>query len=53
MYWQKRFDREDPDKDIKDTILEIRKENKDFGHRRIYGMLRKLGIIINKRKCIN
>lgn len=50
MYWQKRFDREDPDKDIKDTILEIRKENKDFGHRRIYGMLRKLGIIINKKK---
>ncbi len=50
MYWQKRFDKENPDKEIEEKILEIRKEHKDFGYRRIYGELRKLGLIINKKK---
>lgn len=50
MYWQKRFDREDPDKEIKEIILEIRKAHKDFGYRRIYGKLRNQGIEINKKK---
>ncbi len=50
MYWQKRFDRENPDAKLENTILEIREEHKDFGYRRIYGQLRKLGIIINKKK---
>ena len=27
MYWQKRFDRENPDKAIEKEILDIRKEN--------------------------
>ena len=41
MYWQKRFDKEDPNKEIEEKILAIRKDNKDFGYRRIYGQLRK------------
>ncbi|MEF9984316.1 MAG: hypothetical protein RR710_07215 [Oscillospiraceae bacterium] len=36
MYWQKRFDKENPDKEIEEIILEIRKEHKDFGYRRIF-----------------
>ena len=50
MYWQKRFDRVNPDKEIEEKILEIRKNNKDYGYRRIYGALRNLGYIINKKK---
>ena len=50
MYWQKRFDKENPDKEIEEKILEIRKEHKDFGYRRIYGELIKLEIKINKKK---
>ena len=50
MYWQKRFDREDPDKTLKAKIVEIRKVNKDYGYRRIVAELRNQGIIINKKK---
>ena len=50
MYWQKRFDRVNPDKEIEEKILEIRKNNKDYGYRRIYGALRNLGYTINKKK---
>ena len=50
MYWQKRFDKENPDKEIEEQILEIRSEHKDFGYRRICGELRKLGFNINKKK---
>ncbi len=50
MYWQKRFDKENPDKELEEKILEIRREHKDFGYRRIYGELRKQGFIINKKK---
>lgn len=50
MYWQNRFDKENPDKEIEDKILEIRSIHKDFGYRRIYAELRKLGYIINKKK---
>lgn len=50
MYWQKKIDREDPNEDLKRRILEIRKENKDFGYRRIYGALRKQGLVINKKR---
>ena len=50
MYWQKRFDRVNPDKEIEEKILEVRKYNKDYGYRRIYGVLRNLGYIINKKK---
>lgn len=50
MYWQKRFDREDPDKELSDKILEIRGSHKDFGYRRIWGELRKQGVKVNKKK---
>lgn len=50
MYWQKRFSRENPDKETEEKILNIRKEHKDFGYRRIYGELIKQGLKINKKK---
>ena len=39
MYWQKRFDRESPDKILEETILTIRENNKDYGYRRVVGEL--------------
>jgi len=50
MYWQKRFDRENPDQWIEKLINEIREKHKDYGYRRIYGELRTRGIHINKKK---
>lgn len=50
MYWQKRFKRINPDQEIENTIMEIRQKHKDFGYRRIHAMLRKQGILINKKK---
>ena len=50
MYWQKRFDRENPNKELEEKILEIHKENKDFGYRRMHGMLCKLGYVVNKKR---
>jgi len=50
MYWQKRFDRENPDKELEDKILDIRKQNKDYGYRRIHEELRKQGYYINKKR---
>lgn len=50
MYWQKRFDRVDPNKELEEKILEIHTENKDFGYRRMHGMLRKLGYVANKKR---
>ena len=50
MYWQKRFERNNPDQDIEQKILEIRKDHKNFGYRRIYGELKKQGLLINKKK---
>jgi len=50
MYWQKRFDKENPNQELEQKILEIRKDNKDFGYRRIYGELRKRGMIVNKKR---
>ena len=50
MYWQKRFDRIDPNKELEDTILSIHEEHKDFGYRRMQAFLRKQGIIVNKKK---
>lgn len=32
LYWQKRFDRENPDKELEEKILEIRELNKDYGY---------------------
>lgn len=50
MYWQKRFDRENPDKDMEEKILEIRSVHKDYGYRRIHAALRNEGYCINKKK---
>ena len=50
MYWQKRFEKENPDKSFEEKIMEIRENNKDYGYRRIYGELRNQGYIINKKK---
>ena len=50
MYWQKRFDRKNPDQEIEEKMLEIRKEHKDYGYRRILGELRNQGYSINKKK---
>ena len=50
MYWQKRFDRENPSKEIEEKISDIRKANKDYGYRRVLGELIKQGYTINKKK---
>ena len=50
MYWQKRFDREDPDKALYEKILKIRKEHSCFGYRRLRGELKRLGIHVNRKK---
>ncbi len=50
MYWQKRFDRENPDKYLEDEITKIHTENKDYGYRRVYRELRNRKIFLNKKK---
>ncbi|MBF1283224.1 MAG: IS3 family transposase [Oribacterium parvum] len=50
MYWQKRFDRESPDKILEETILTIRENNKDYGYRRVVGELHNKGYTVNKKK---
>lgn len=50
MYWQKRFDRANPNQELEEKIFEIRKNNKDYGYRRIYGELRKQGLVVNKKR---
>ena len=47
MYWQKRFDRENPDKHLEDVITEIHTENKDYGYRRVHRELRNRKIFVN------
>lgn len=50
MYWQKRFDREDPDESLIQQMKSIRDEHKDYGYRRIHGELIKQGLDVNKKK---
>ena len=50
MYWQQRLDRPNKDEKVEKKILEIRKDNPNYGYRRITAMLRKQGLIINKKK---
>lgn len=50
MYWQKRLDRPNRDEEIEKQILEIRKENPNYGYRRITAMLRRTGLVINRKK---
>ena len=50
MYWQKRFDRKDPDAELLQKIQDIREKHKDYGYRRIYGELQKQGLKVNKKR---
>lgn len=50
MYWQKRFTRENPNKELEDKIMEIHTVHKDFGYRRMVGELRKQGYLVNKKR---
>ena len=50
MYWQKRFDKKNPDREIEEKIFEIREVHKDYGYRRMLGELRNQGYVINKKK---
>jgi transposase InsO family protein len=50
MYWQKRFDKLNPDQVIEDEMLEIRKKHKDYGCLRMTNELKKRGFHINKKK---
>lgn len=50
MYWQKRFDRKDKDETLEKQIKEIRKDNPNYGYRKIEAMLRRFGVLINKKK---
>ncbi len=50
MYWQKRLDRDNPDKKLEEKILKIRKDNKDYGYRRMQAELHNQGYVVNKKK---
>ena len=50
MYWQKRFDRPNPDQEIEEKMIEIRKEHKDYGCLRLKKELENQGIHVNKKK---
>lgn len=50
MYWQARFDIEDPDQELKDEILAIREQHKNYGYRRITAELRRRDWKVNKKK---
>ena len=50
MYWQKRFSRENPDKDLEEEMQKIQGENKDYGYRRMTAELHNRGIMVNKKK---
>ena len=50
MYWQKRLNIPNKDMEIENKILKIRKENPNYGYRRITAMLKRLGLKINKKK---
>ena len=50
MYWQKRFDVPSSDADLEMKISTIRKNNKDYGYRRIWGKLRENGVLVNCKR---
>lgn len=50
MYWQQRFNRENPDQAIEDEILRIRKEHPNYGYRSMTRELRSQGQLVNKKK---
>lgn len=50
MYWQKRFDRKNPDQAVEEKMQEIRKEHKDYGCLRMTEELKKYDFHVNKKK---
>ena len=50
MYWQKRFTRENPNKELEEKIMKLHLIHKDFGYRRMLGELRKKGYLVNKKR---
>lgn len=50
MYWQKRFDRKDPNEELEEEIRLIRLDNKDYGYRRVCAELKNRGKAVNKKK---
>ena len=52
MYWQERLDNTNKDEEVEveEKIKEVRKDNPNYGYRRIAAMLRKQGLLINKKK---
>ena len=50
MYWQKRFDRQNPNKELEEKIIEIHCQNKDFGYRRVHSVLCRMGYTVNKKR---
>ena len=50
MYWQQRFDRVDPDLQIRIAIEDIRKEHPNYGYRRLLPLLKSRGIVVNKKR---
>ncbi|MGX7417830.1 IS3 family transposase [Carnobacterium gallinarum] len=50
MYWQQRFNRKNPDKQIEEEMIKIHQEHKNYGYRRMNQELRHRGILVNKKK---
>lgn len=50
MYWQKRFHRDNPNKEFEEKIMEIHSIHKDFGYRRLLAELRRQGYLVNKKR---
>lgn len=50
MYWQKRFDRKNPDQEIEAEMLKIRNKHENYGCLRMTNELRKRGFHVNKKK---
>lgn len=49
-YWEGRLNRQDRDAELVTLIRQIRKENNDYGYRRVTGALRAQGVIVNKKR---
>ena len=50
MYWQQRFDRVDPNLQIRMAIEDICNDHPNYGYRRLLPLLQSRGIVINKKR---
>lgn len=50
MYWQKQFDRENPNQQLEDEIKGVRVKHPNYGYRRIHASLTKQGYTHNIKK---